>query len=220
MSTMALPGSRRPGVRRRRRITWGSPAVYVVAAVVVALTIAPVLYLILGGFRSNAQIAADPAGLPHPWNVSNYTDILTSSRFWVEFRNSTVVASATTLGVTVLGLMASFVLARYDFRLRGAMFALFAAGLMFPVTAAITPLFILLKNLGLLNSDIGLILPQIGFGLPTTVIILVPFLRAIPDELEEAATVDGCSRVSFFWRIIVPLAMPGLLTTLQSPRKT
>jgi raffinose/stachyose/melibiose transport system permease protein len=84
---------------------------------------------------------------------------------------------------------------------------------MFPMTVAITPLYLVIKNLGLMNNLGGIILPQIAFALPTTIIILVPFLRAIPDEIEEAAFIDGCSRIGFFWRMIVPLAVPGVITT-------
>jgi raffinose/stachyose/melibiose transport system permease protein len=213
MTSAVLGTSRRTRKRPKSSARWGSPATYFVALVVVALTMAPIVYIVLGGFRTNSQITVDPSGLPHPWQWSNYADILKTSTFWTQFENSTLVAAATTVGVVVLGLMASYVLARYEFRGRGLMFALFAAGLMFPITVAITPLFLLLKDLGLLNSLAGVILPQIGFALPTTIIILVPFLRAIPKEIEEAATVDGCSRLSFFFRMVVPLSLPGVLTT-------
>jgi raffinose/stachyose/melibiose transport system permease protein len=83
---------------------------------------------------------------------------------------------------------------------------------MFPLTVAALPLTILLRDLGLQGSFLGVIIPQIAFALPTTIIILVPFLRAIPGELEEAAAIDGASRIGFFWRIILPLSMPGLVT--------
>lgn len=214
MTTTALSAPEAPVRRARRRSQeWGSPTTYFIALVVIALTVAPVVYIVLGGFRTNSQITVDPAGLPHPWMWSNYGDILSSSTFWTELGNSALIAGVTTLGVVLFGLMASYVLARYQFRGRGVMFALFASGLMFPITVAITPLFLLLKDLGLLNSRLGLILPQIGFGLPTTIIILVPFLKAIPQEIEEAAIVDGCGRLSFFLRMVVPLSLPGLLTT-------
>ena len=191
---------------------WGNPIVYVAALLLIGLMLGPVLYIILGGFRTNSQITVDPAGLPHPWEFGNYTDVLTSETFWRQVGNSTIVAVATTVGVVVLGVMASYVLARYRFRGRGAMYALFAAGLMFPVTVAITPLYILVKNLGLVNTLPGVILPQIAFGLPTTIIILVPFLQAIPKEIEEAAAIDRCSRLGFFWRMVLPLSVPGLIT--------
>ncbi len=108
--------------------------------------------------------------------------------------------------------MASYALARYRFRGNGAMYSLFAAGLMFPMTVAITPLYILVRSLGLMNSLGGVILPQIAFALPVTIIILVPFLRAIPAEIQEAAEIDGCSRLGFFRRMVIPLSMPGVIT--------
>ena len=132
--------------------------------------------------------------------------------FWGEFANSTIVATASTLGIVLLGLMASYVIARYDFKLKGAMYSLFAAGLMFPLVVAITPVYIIVKDLGLVDNLMGIVVPQIAFGLPTTVIILVPFLRVIPKEIEEAAAIDGMSRLGFFFRMAIPLALPGVVT--------
>jgi raffinose/stachyose/melibiose transport system permease protein len=218
-TTQVQPAAARPATapaRRRepkQKLGWGSPVVYVAALVLIALMIGPVLYIVTGGFRTNSQITAAPAGLPHPWVFANYGDVLASSTFWRQIGNSTFAAGITTVGVVVLGVMASYVLARYQFKGRGAMYALFAAGLMFPITVAITPLYIMVKNLGLTNSLWGVILPQIAFGLPTTIIILVPFLQAIPKELEEAASIDRCSRLGFFWRMVLPLSVPGVITT-------
>jgi raffinose/stachyose/melibiose transport system permease protein len=215
MAITAVPSSvlRRPSKRTSLGFSRRSTAlVWVVAIVVIGLMLAPVAYIVIGGFRTNSQITESPAGFPAPWVLSNYLDVLTGSLFWRLVLNSLIVAIATTVGVVVLGLMVSFVIARYEFKLRGAMYALFAAGLMFPVTVAITPLYIVVKNLGLANSLAGVILPQIAFGLPTTVIILVPFLRAIPAEIQEAAEIDGAGRLGFFWRMIVPLSLPGVVT--------
>lgn len=202
-----------PGRRRDvNKLPWGSPAVYFIALVIIALMLGPVLYIIIGGFRTNSEITVDPSGLPVSWNPQNYIEVLTSGLFWNEVLNSTMVALATTVGAVALGLMASYVIARYSFVGRGALYALFAAGLMFPITVAITPLYIVVRNLGLMNSLPGVILPQIAFALPTTIIILVPFLKAIPDEIQEAAYIDGCGRLSFFWRMVLPLAVPGVIT--------
>lgn len=199
-------------IRREKKARWGSPVTYLVAVVLVALCIGPVLFIVLGGFRDNSQITRSPSGLPSPWNFENYTSVLSSDLFWGKALNSVISAGFTTLGVVVLGVMASYVIARYDFVGRGAMYSLFAAGLMFPLTVAITPLYILIKNLGLTNNLVGIILPQIAFSLPTTIIILVPFLRAIPKEIEEAASIDGASRLGFFFRMVVPLSLPGVVT--------
>ncbi|HEY8588932.1 MAG TPA: carbohydrate ABC transporter permease [Naasia sp.] len=213
MTAVATRPPGRTAEKVRTPIRWGTPVAYVVAALVVGLMLAPVLFIIISGFRTNSQITTDPSALPDPWVVVNYLSVLTGELFWREVGNSLIAGLATTAGVVVLGLMASYVLARYRFRGRGVLYALFAAGLMFPMTVAITPLYIVVKNLGLMNSLTGVILPQIAFALPTTIIILVPFLRAIPDEIQEAAFIDGCSRLGFFWRMVIPLATPGVITT-------
>jgi raffinose/stachyose/melibiose transport system permease protein len=215
MATTSIVAPGRRATRDRRStaaIGRANPLTYVVAILFVAANLAPVLYIVLGGFRTNSQITTSPGGLPMPFELGNYGSVLSSSIFWRELGNSTISAVATTAGVVVLGLMVSYVLARYRFAGRGVLYALFAAGLMFPITVAITPLYLLIKDLGLTNSLAGVILPQIAFALPTTVIILVPFLRAIPDELEEAASIDGASRLGFFFRMIVPLSLPGVVT--------
>jgi raffinose/stachyose/melibiose transport system permease protein len=215
MATTSIVAPGRRAIRERRSsaaIGHANPLTYIVAILFVAANLAPVLYIVLGGFRTNSQITTSPAGLPAPFELGNYGSVLSSGVFWQELGNSMISAGATTIGVVVLGLMVSFVLARYHFAGRGVLYALFAAGLMFPITVAITPLYLLIKDLGLTNSLAGVILPQIAFALPTTVIILVPFLRAIPDELEEAASIDGASRLGFFFRMIVPLSLPGVVT--------
>lgn len=208
----ATSSIRLPKGPRGAGLPWGSPLVYFIALVVVAFMLAPIAYIIVGGFRTNSQIILDPSGWPDPWNVGNYLDVLVGGVFWRQVLNSAIAAIATTAGAVGLGLAASYVIARYSFRGRGALYALFAAGLMFPITVAITPLYIVVRNLGLMNSLGGVILPQIAFALPTTIIILVPFLRAIPIELEEAASIDGCGRLSFFWRMVLPLSVPGVIT--------
>ncbi|HEX9040745.1 MAG TPA: carbohydrate ABC transporter permease [Trebonia sp.] len=214
--SVAVPGAPflrvRPAKRGDKPTKWGNPGVYFIALLLIGVGIAPVVYIVLGGFRTNSQITVSPAGLPHPWVFSNYLSVLKSGTFWGEFKNSVIVAVVTTAGVVVLGVMVSFALARYQFKLKGAIYALFASGLMFPLVVAITPLFIIVKDLHFIDSLTGIIIPQIAFGLPTTVIILTPFLRAIPKDIEEAAAIDGSSRLGFFFRMAIPLAMPGVIT--------
>jgi raffinose/stachyose/melibiose transport system permease protein len=211
---IATPSGAAPPRRRRGRgLGRAGLPTYLISLVFIAICIGPVLYIVLGGFRTNAQITADPSGFPGPWEFGNYLDVLQSPIFWRQVGNSVICATATALGVVILGVMASYVLARYEFTGRGAMYSLFAAGLMFPITVAITPLYIMIRGLGLTNSLAGVILPQIAFGLPTTIIILVPFLRAIPKELEEAAAMDGASRLGFFFRMVIQLSVPGVVTT-------
>jgi raffinose/stachyose/melibiose transport system permease protein len=209
---MAATAANFDTVARRRSVKWGSPITYVLALTIAAISIAPVAYVILGGFRTTGQIAADPAGLPHPWVWSTYANVVKQARFWNQLLNSTIIAVATTLGVLVLGVCASFVLARYRFRGRELLYTYFTIGLLFPAAAGILPLYLLLRDLNLANSYLGVIIPQIAFQLPITVVILRPFLAAFPAELEDAAQIDGADRLGFFWRILLPLSRPALVT--------
>lgn len=218
MSAPAVtPAPGRPAVletprRRRGSASGGNPLVYAAALVVAAATLGPVLYAVLGGFRSNAQLAAEPVGLPDPWVVSNYVNVLTSASFWRYAFNSTVISLITTVIVAVFGVMAAYPLARYQFRGRAMLTTVFTMGLLFPLTVAIIPLFLMIRDLNLNNTFWGVALPQAAFALPMTIVILRPFLMALPKELEEAAMIDGTSRVGFFWRILLPLSGPGLVT--------
>jgi raffinose/stachyose/melibiose transport system permease protein len=144
--------------------------------------------------------------------TSNYTSLLGSGAFWRSLGSSTLIAVGTTVLTVATAALAAFGLARFAFRGRELVFTLFTMGLMFPFAVAILPLFILLRTFGLLDNPWGVILPEAAFGLPLTIVILRGFFREIPGELEEAATLDGCSPFGFFWRILLPLARPALGT--------
>ena len=108
--------------------------------------------------------------------------------------------------------MAAFALSRYVFRGRDGLFLLFTAGLLFPLDTAALPLFLLLQKIGMNDNLFGVALPEAAFSLPVTIVILRPFMRAIPGKLEDAATVDGATRIRFFVRILLPLSRPALIT--------
>ena len=116
MSQVALTASNRRSSARKRAsksgATWGSPGTYLIATILIAICIAPVLYIIIGGFRTNSQITVDPSGMPNPWVLKNYADVLASQMFWQQFGNSVISAVATTVGTVSLALMASYVIAR------------------------------------------------------------------------------------------------------------
>ncbi|MEU7782320.1 carbohydrate ABC transporter permease [Micromonospora parva] len=209
--TMAV-NSVLPQSNGRRQISWGTPLTYAIALAIAAVSIAPVIYVVIGGFRTTPQIVADPAGLPDPFVWDNYARVLTQSNFWRQAFNSAVIALGTTLAVVVFGLAAAFVLARYRFRGREGLYTFFTLGLLFPAGAAILPLYLMLRDLNLINSYYAVILPQVAFSLPLTIVILRPFLSAIPRELEDAAAIDGASRLGFLWRVAMPLSRPALVT--------
>jgi raffinose/stachyose/melibiose transport system permease protein len=197
-------------IRLRR---WLSAVVrYGLLLVVAAVIIVPVGYAVVGGFKDPAQLANDPIGLPNPWVTSNYTDTLTSPSFWRQLINSSLIAGLSTVLVVLFAAFAAFVFARRAFPGREVLYTLFTLGLLFPAAVAILPLFILVRDLGLLDNPLGIALPEAAFGLPLTVVILRPFFRSIPNELEDAASIDGCGSFGFFWRILLPLSRPVLAT--------
>ena len=186
--------------------------VYVVALLLTVIVLVPIGFVVLGGLRTTGQIAADPVGLPDPWVRHNYASVLTSSAFWRQLGNSMIVAAIATGLVVTVSAMAAYPLSRMQFRGREALFVFFTFGLLFPVAVAALPLYLLLRQLGLLESLLGIALPEAAFAIPITIIILRPFMRAIPAELEDAAAMDGCGRFGFFLLVLVPLSQPALVT--------
>ncbi|GAA1834257.1 carbohydrate ABC transporter permease [Luedemannella flava] len=189
-----------------------SVGLHIVSIFVAAIIVVPVMFGVLGGFKTNGQLSTNPLGLPKPWVFDNYAEILGSQHFWIPMMNSLIVGLGTVLLVVGTGAAASYVFARFAFKGREFFFTVFSVGLMFPFAVAILPLFILLRELNLLDNPLGVILPQAAFGLPITIIVLRSFFRAIPVEVEEAATLDGCGPWGFFWRILLPMARPALAT--------
>jgi raffinose/stachyose/melibiose transport system permease protein len=189
---------------------------YVILVLVAIVILLPIVFGVLGGAKENGQLVGDPVALiPSPWVFSNYTNVMfgeNSGAFWQELQNSLMVA-VVAVGLTVgLSSMAAFTFARMAFRGREFFYTVFTLGLLFPFTAVVLPLIILLNDLGLKGSLLGVALPQVAFGFPLTIVILRPFFRSIPAELEDAAKIDGCSTFGFFWRILLPLARPALAT--------
>jgi raffinose/stachyose/melibiose transport system permease protein len=198
---------RKPPTARRNTLP-----LHLIAWIVGAFILIPVIYAFLGGFKDNSELSTNPFGLPETWVTANYTDVLGSGSFWLQLWNSTFIAVTTTVVTVALSALAGFVFARFAFRGRELYFTVFTAGLMFPFAVAILPIFVLLRAFGLLDNPLGVILTQSAFGLPLTIIILRGFFRSIPGEIEEAATIDGCTPFGFFWRILLPMARPAIAT--------
>jgi raffinose/stachyose/melibiose transport system permease protein len=201
---------------RFARPTIGGVIRYAILIVVAAVILVPVGYAVLGGFKSNGQLVGDPLSvIPDPWVFGNYQDVLFGDNapvFWREAANSLIIAAIAVSATVGLASLAAFVFARIVFKGREAIYTLFVFGLLFPSAVAILPLYILVRQIGLSGNLLGVALPQAAFALPLTIVILRPFFRSIPVELEDAARIDGCSSFGFFWRVLLPLARPALAT--------
>ena len=189
---------------------------YAVLLVVAVAILFPLAYAVLGGFKTNGQLAADPGSiLPKEWVFTNYTDVLFGEyapTFWRQALNSVIVAGVAVVLVVALASGAAYVFAREKFRGREALYLLFVFGLLFPAAVAILPLYILVRQLGLSANLLGVALPLAAFQLPLTIVILRPFFASFPNELQDAAAIDGCGAFGFFWRILLPLSRPVLAT--------
>lgn len=201
---------------RARHLSLSSLIAFGILVVVSVAILFPLVYAVLGGFKTNGQLAADPGAiLPTEWVFSNYGDVLFgdyAATFWQQALNSVIIAAVAVTLTVALASGAAFVFARMAFPGREAFYLLFVFGLLFPSAVAILPLYILVRSLGLSSNLLGVALPQAAFALPLTIVILRPFFRNIPAELEDAARIDGCGTFGFFWRILLPLSRPALAT--------
>lgn len=182
---------------------------------IIFLIIAVPLYIsVMGGFKSVGQLRALPMSLPNPFVWNQYTDMLIgkSGFFWRELSNSLIVGLGTVALVLVTGTFAGYALARIKFKLNSPIFVYFWLGLLFPLAVAILPLYVQLRSFNLLDTYLGVILPQAAFGLPMMIMLLRGFIKQIPMELEEAAAIDGYGRFGFLFNIVVPLSKPILAT--------
>ena len=176
------------------------------------LVIFPMVWLVYTASKSTDEIFASAWSLPATWKLDNFVEAWTEARVGEFFWNSIFVTVSTLALQLFVGSMASYSLAKYHFRGSSYLYYTFLAGMMFPIFLGLVPLFFLLKTLHLLDSHLGLILVYSAFGIPFTVFVLTAFFRTIPTTIMEAGIMDGCSHFTLFWRVMLPLAKPGLTT--------
>lgn len=196
-----------------RKIKVGGFLTYTVLGIWAAISIFPLYWMFTFSLKSNKEIFGDNViGLPKEWLWSNYQAALTTGNIGLYFINSVIVTGLTILFTLILSLMASYALTRLIWRRRRSVNNIFMLGLTVPIHAAILPIFVILKNLNMIDSYQSLILPYTGFALAMAIMICNGFVGNIPKELEEAACIDGCSVYGIFFRIILPLMKPALST--------
>lgn len=177
-----------------------------------AMVVLPMLWAFMTSFKTNAEIFTAPWSLPSQLHWENWTGAWTTANFGSYFINSVIVVGGGVIGTMLIGAMAAYVLARFEFPGNRAIYYLFISGMTFPVFLALVPLFFVLKNTGLLATYQGLILVYIGYSLPFTVFFLTAFFRTLPTSIAEAALIDGCGHAGVFFKIMLPLARPGLIS--------
>jgi raffinose/stachyose/melibiose transport system permease protein len=181
-------------------------------AIVLLFVTVPLMATVLGGFKSLGELRTNPFGLPQVWELEHYASILGSGRYWQLLRNSLVISTMTVVLTLIVASMAAFVFAHIRFFGSAMLLNYLTMGLLFPAATAILPIFIKVRDLGLLDTYFGVVLPQVAFALAMSILLLRRFFRDLPEELLEAALVDGCSYVNFFLYITLPLSRPILAT--------
>ena len=176
------------------------------------LCLLPMWATVIGGFKTTGDLRTNAFGLPRQWIADNYASILFGARFWQMLWNSTVIAMFTVFFTLVVSSMAAFALAHLRFAGKKWIANYLTLGLTFPFATAILPVFLRVRDLGLLDSYWAVILPQVTFNLSFSIVLLRGFFAELPKELFEAAFMDGCSYTKIFWRITLPLSRPIIAT--------
>lgn len=209
---------RRPEPRLRRRITERFGLTDVLLVLTALVFISPFLFTLVASFRTEADIAANPLGLPHHLTLANYSTSMKEIHYVSSALNAIGLTLGSCLVVSVIGSMAAYPLARITSHLSSAVYRLFALGLTIPVFVILGPLYLLMRDLNLLDNRLGLVIIYTALNLPVAVFFYTSFVRQIPLELEEAAAIDGCGAFRIFFRIVLPLMRPitGTLLTFVS----
>ena len=188
--------------------------IYLILGGLAAAFLYPVALMVLTAFKPTPEIFRNPFGLPASWGLDSFQDVWRRANFGLFLRNSLLITGGSALLLLATAAPAAYALARYSFRLRGALFLFVLAGIMLPIRLGILPLYLLIRDLGLIDSPLSLILVYTASGMPMSVFLLSVFFRNLPRELEDAARIDGCSEGQIFRRIMLPLVRPGLATVV------
>jgi ABC-type glycerol-3-phosphate transport system permease component len=207
----ALP---HPPVRRHRsRLPFGKTFATFVLLPISALMLFPFVWLVFTSLREKNTVFSGPF-IPDSFTVAAYPQAWTSIAFPLHFWNSLWITSVTVIGVLVFATLSGYAFAKLDFPFKNTLYLLLLTTLMMPATALIIPLYLELKSLGLLNTQAGLLVLYVSGSAPFSMFLMRAFFQTLPDELVEAARVDGSSEFGIFFRVILPLARPGIATVV------
>jgi raffinose/stachyose/melibiose transport system permease protein len=175
------------------------------------IMLAPIVIMVFSAFKTTPQIFQSPFSIPDFAHLANFAKIWTQTNFLRYLLNSFVVTGASMVLILTLGTMAAYAIGRYRFFGSTFILMFFLAGLTLPLKLAIIPLFMLMRDLSILNNQLSLIFVYTAMGLPTTVFIMTGFIRTLPNELEDAARMDGASEARIMWSIMLPLVRPAMV---------
>ena len=199
--------------RERDKTVWQRLLVVFALLVLVVNGVYPLVWIFLTSIKNELELTQVPITyLPQTPDFGNYAQVFKAQPFARFFLNSLVISSLSTILCVNVAALAAYALARLRLRYRRVISIIIVVASMFPVVSLIVPLFQIMRGLGWLNTYWALIVPYATFSLPISTLVLTAFFQGIPEDLESAAMIDGCSRFGALWRIIVPLAAPGVVT--------
>lgn len=178
------------------------------------IAILPLLTMVLNSLRTNRDLATNPLGFPTSPDFTSYQRAWIEASFSTYFANSVIVTVSSVVLSTAVSLLAAYALARSRGKLMRVIEGTFISGLMMPVFLMIVPIFYLLDAFGLISSRLGLVMVYTAVSIPFSIFVLTTFFRQLPDELEEAARIDGAGPLRMFWQIAVPLVRPAVATVI------
>jgi len=214
MNEMAYRRVRNDRINLYKSKTFKNAIMWIVLGFFLFYTIAPLVWLVISSLKTNGELMGAPLALPKTLQFQNYKNAFEVSGLGRLFLNSIIVSITATILNVIVSSMASYAIARYDFKGKELIFTLISAGIMVPVSALMVPVFILIKNLGLYDTKLALILTYSAMGLPLSIFIIRGFMNTIPKELEEAGVLDGCNFYQKFYKIILPLSRAGIVTAI------
>jgi len=214
MNEMAYSRVRNDRINLYKSKTFKNAIMWIVLGFFLFYTIAPLVWLVISSLKTNGELMGAPLALPKTLQFQNYKNAFEVSGLGRLFLNSIIVSITATILNVIVSSMASYAIARYDFKGKELIFTLISAGIMVPVSALMVPVFILIKNLGLYDTKLALILTYSAMGLPLSIFIIRGFMNTIPKELEEAGVLDGCNFYQKFYKIILPLSRAGIVTAI------
>jgi len=185
---------------------------YLLVVVIIVFNLFPFVWALLSSFRPSSELFSTKL-LPTQLTLAHYQAVFKDARFVAGLFNSIIVAGCTVLIALGLGSLCAYALGRLPFRFKGPVLYLVLTMTMFPTIAVLSGLFVMLKTLSLFNTRQGLIVTYLIFTMPFTIWVMTQYFRSLPKELEEAAYVDGASPLKVFWDILLPLTVPGLVST-------
>lgn len=198
--------------RARSRVTVGGVVTFVGLGIWLVLTLFPLYWIVLTSLKEPSAVTSYPIQYwPAPLSVDNYVSLFENTGFSIYLLNSTLISVSAGVVATFIALLSAYVLSRFEFRSKGMVVLAFLLTQMIPAFIALGPLYTMMSNLGLVDSGFGLSLVYVAVCIPFSSVMLSGFFDNVPDALEESAMIDGCSRITALFRILVPVMRPGII---------